>query len=307
MKRVWGFLRVVGVAMVLLALGVTLTARSASAHLVESMRGLGDQITRLHELRPHSAPRRLVLNGLGLRVMTASTPLEIDEALDRFQSLCHSVVEVDLPATVRQRLAEQSRGAGLDSTGVIRRQAEHEGFLACINLDHTTDGEGLLARLKAFGATGNLRSLGQFRYALARRQADVTTLVMFWTEGDARLGEMFPREGDAPGRDLVAVPRPPEARRILSGFEEGLPYGFAVYEAAAAASPEEARNDYTAHLLGLGWRTQITSNGLVVAKNAGQTVVVRASENSARRVTLGLFAIGHDFLKIRTRLSEQNP
>lgn len=292
MKRVWGCLRVVGVAMVLLALGVTLTARSASAHLVESMRGLGEQIARLHELRIHSAPRRLVLNGLGLRVMTASTPLEIDAALDRFQSLCHSVGQIDLPALVRQRLAEQSREGAFDSTGVIRHQAEHEGFLACISVDQATDGEGLLARLKAFGSTGNLRSLGQFRYALARRQADVTTLVMFWTEGDARLGEMFPREGDAPGGDLVAVPRPPEARRILSGFEEGLPYGFAAYEAAADQRSEAALAQYEDVLHREGWRTRPTKKGSIIAEKAGRRVIVRVSEASSGRAVVSLCDLG---------------
>lgn len=286
-----GALRVLGLALVLLGLVTAITLRKAQAKLTESLSGFGQQIARLHELSPHSAPRKLMLNGLELRVMTLSTSLDVQAALDRFAGVCHAVGQIDMPATVRQTLKSAATPGSTDSLGILRMDAETEGFVACIDLDEGLDAEGLLKRLTDFGETKNLRSLGQFRYGLARRTGDTTTLVLFWTEGDAKLTDMFPEVGDAPGRDLGAMPRPHGATRVLSAYERGQPYGVVNYR-VEGTSQARALDGYEALLASHGWVTSRVKPGVILARQSQRSVVVSITQQPGQPVMLSAADLG---------------
>jgi hypothetical protein len=290
MKRVCALLRVFGLALVILSLAGVVAARRAEAHFTEVLRGFGEQLGALQGLSLSSTPRKLFVNGLELRVVTATTTLPVFDALNRFQSLCHSVGQVDVPATVKQKL-EAANGSGfLSSAGVLRQEAKNEGFLGCLDTGERLDGETLLARLTEFGKTGDLQSLGQLRYTLARRHGNQTTLLMFWTEGSTQLHGMFPRTGDAPGRDLADVPRPEHSRRLLSASELGQPYGLVFYrvegrlEAVAAAYRDVLRRQ--------GWVVQEPLKREITARKGGRTLAVRVSEKRAGQVVVGLSELG---------------
>ena len=286
-----GTLRVLGLALVLLGLVTAITLRKAQAKLSESLSGFGQQIARLHDLSPHSAPRKLILNGLELRVMTLSTSLDIKAALDRFAGVCHAVGQIDMPATVRQKLEAEAAPGSADSLGILRMDADTEGFLACIDLGEGLDAEEFLRRLTDFGETKNLRSLGQFRYGLARRTGGTTTLVLFWTEGDAKLTDMFPETGDAPGRDLWGMPRPRGATRVLSAYEYGQPYSLANYQ-VEGASHEQVLASYEALLVGKGWTTSRVKPGVILAQRAQRSVVVTVTRDVAGQLILSVADLG---------------
>src|SRR5512133_888208 len=206
MRRIYATLRVMGLALFLLAVVTVVTLRQAQAHFRETLSGFGRQLAGLGDTSPHSSSRKLFVNGLEIRIATISTPLEIADALDRFADLCHSVKNIDLPAQVREKLESSSTGTSLDSGGIVRQQGEADGYVGCLDIGRDMTAEGLVSHLLEFGRTQNLRSLGQLRYAVARRSANTTTLVVLWTEGDAKLNQLFPKDADAPGSDLFDVP-----------------------------------------------------------------------------------------------------
>lgn len=297
MIRFKGVFRVLGLASLMLAGAVGITLHRAEAHLKESLRGLGEQLAAIDGFRQNSAPRDLFINGLELKVVAVSTPLTVKDALDRFQSTCHAVGNIDVPAALKQKLQDNPAVANAPSAedsvpaGVIRQDAERDGFLACIDIGDSTDAEGLLSRLEEFSKTKNLRSLGQLRYALARRESKTTNLLLMWTEGDSKLGEMFPAQGDAPGSDMRDVPRPKGSRRLISAFEQGMPFGIATYELNGSELASATR-DYQAQLIASGWRAQSLKKGGILAERAGRKLVVQLREGRDGKVAVTISDLG---------------
>jgi hypothetical protein len=290
-KRLGGLLRVFGLAVTILLVTAGVTIKRAEGHFAEVVRGFGEQVAQLHDFSAHSVPRKLFVNGLTLGLLSTSTEMPVADALERFQSLCHSVGSVDVPATLKQKLESLQTEGALGQAGVIREQTEHEGFVACLDLGEGLSGETLLKRLTEFGKTGDLQSLGQLHYALARRQSGVTTLLVFWTEGSTKLRELFPKTGDAPGRDLSELPRPTGGRRLLSAFEQGATNGLASYE-LGKVSIRSALAGYTSRLKSQGWQTVQTKNGVIVAEKAGRKVMVQGWEKGRGEAIISLLDLG---------------
>jgi hypothetical protein len=296
MRRPLSILRALGLALLILGVAVTWKLKKAEAALLESMRGFGDTAAALLGMVPRSASRKLILNGFEIGVSTVATPLSVTDALNRFQSVCRTVEQVDMPAMVRRELEETVRSehdsdAAALLHGVIREDTDREGFLACLDLGPHLDGEALLVHLVDFGRTQNLGSLGRLRYALARRQAGVTTLLLLWTEADANLAELFPMSGDARGRDLMQAPRPKDGQRILSAFEQGMPYGLTIYrvEGQTMATVSDA---YETALLESGWKRQFSKNGTLLVEKSGRRMLVRVSERRPSTVFVSLSDLG---------------
>jgi hypothetical protein len=290
-QHLMGMIRVAVFGAAILACVAGVTLHKAEAKLAESLRGFGDELAAVPGFSPHSAPREILFNGLALKMFSASTPLEVPAALDRFQSLCHSVGQIELPEAVRRRLADNVPNGSIPSLGTIRRDSDSEGFIGCIDLGSRLDGEGLLGRLKEFGTTYNLRALGQLRYAQARRTHGKTTLIVYWTEGDTKLKELFPKDGDAAGRDLVDVPRPPASQRRFSAFESGMPYGIAGY-AIPRGGQSKILESYGLQLRDEGWRTFEPKNNTFIAEKAGRRVLVGLSAGQGEKTILSLFDLG---------------
>jgi hypothetical protein len=90
------------------------------------------------------------------------------------------------------------------------------------------------------------------RYIYAEESEGTTLFVAFWTEGEFKVLDMFPPEGDAPGRDIDGVPRPPHARRILSAWEEGEPQSITVYD-GSPQDPDGLEAWYREQMPEEGW------------------------------------------------------
>ncbi|MGC4068886.1 MAG: hypothetical protein QM784_30430 [Polyangiaceae bacterium] len=292
MRRICAVLRVVTLALVMLGLVTALNLRQAEARFGEVLGGFGHTLSQLDRFRAHSGPRKLFVNGLEFRIESLSTSLPLTEALNRFGSLCHAASDVELPAQVRKKLASSSSGPSSgDMPATVREESETEGYLGCLDVGAGQTGEGLLTRLIELSRTRNLRSLGSLRYAMARRHRKTTTLVVLWTEGDLVLTDLFPKDRDAPGGDLKGVPRPKGTTRVLSAFEEALPYGFVAYR-LAGTSRSAATASYAALLEREGWRVERAKTGVMPAEKGGRRVLVQASQTGATSVILTLSDLG---------------
>ncbi len=291
MRRIKGILRVFGLAIWMLGGAALVTLERAEAHLKESLRGIGEQIAALDGFHSNTAPRQLFVNGLELHLVTVATSLGVKDALDRFQSTCHAVGQIDLPAALKQKLENQPKNHETLPAGVMRQDAKNEGFLACIDIGERVDAETFLGKLSEFGKTKNLRSLGQMRYALARRRGETTSLLLLWTEGDAQLAEMFPKQGDAPGGELHDVPRPKHGRRLLSAFEQGMPFGFAAYS-VEGHGVESVSKAYAEQLVAGGWQTRPTKHRGLFAERGGRKLVVQVYRRQAGQVVVTISDLG---------------
>jgi hypothetical protein len=291
MKCFLSLLRVLALALVMLAIVTAVTLRQAQARFDEVLGRFGQALAQLDRFSAHSAPRKLFVNGLELHIESLSTPLNVSDALDRFSGLCHSAADVALSEQVKRKLTPRPVDSQRSSVGTVREESDTEGYFGCLDVGVGQTSDGLLSRLIDLNRTMNLRSLGQLRYALARSHGKKTTLVVLWTEGDFKLRELFPKDRDAPGRDLQGVPRLAGTKRVLSAFEEALPYGFVAYR-LAGPSPAAAMASYAGLLEADGWTVTRAKTGMMAAEKDGRRVLVQAREVRAGAVVLTLSDLG---------------
>jgi hypothetical protein len=225
-----------GVCALLVALGV----RRVRAEVVEAGMAFGDTLEGLGDV----LPRPYVVNLNGERAFVASATLDESPsaALDRVEGLCRA-----RDGGLVDSIAERARDAGFEPPaagvalpvpGLLRHEGPKGGIVGCFAHDHALGLGEVASRLALVGKDGDLGHLGHLRYASARRTASGRThLVVVWTNGSFVPGAAFPREGDAPGSDVVAVGKPEGSRRMLAATIEGAPYGVRVYHATNVAAP----------------------------------------------------------------------
>ena len=254
-----------------------LSLRQAQAAWGERLLGFGDELSRWEGVRLASAPRRMSLNGAQLELVSASTALPIDEALDRLEAVCQSRGGVRGVEQATGLLVQPAAGAAGWLEPRLRHETADNGVLACIDTGGALSVSDLTGRLEAFKATGDLSSIGHLRYVRAERHGSRTSLLFLWTEGAFPLTAMFPKEGDAPGLDPKGVTRPAGAQRLLSGVEHGAPYSFTAYK-TKATSPEALVGWYRGSLGQAGFHVTEPAEGILLARQAGRTLIVRTAQ-----------------------------
>jgi hypothetical protein len=218
----------------------------------------------------------LSVNGLELGLLTLSTSESVHETLDRFQARCRARGGFDVPEPLKGDLTSP-----LD--GTIREESETEGIVACIDTGRPLTLNELSERLRAFGERGDLATLGELRYAFARRNGSQTTVVALWTDGPAPLFALFPKTGDAPGLDPRGVPRPPASRRLLSGREHGMPYSLTLYR-VENQTPDALRRWYESALVADGWHiAPLAATGPLMVRKADRTLSIHVSRDQGGR------------------------
>lgn len=277
-RRLFALIRA-GTALVLIvAVALVSALRSAQAHLGEGLLGFGGELAGLVDARLHSKPRQLTVNGLELRLVTASTPLSVHDALERFAGVCRSRGGLSGPSRALHALGVSAL------EGMLRQESEREGVIACLDTGHPLDLAELSARLLRLRDTGDLGELGALRYALARRDGNKTTLLSFWTEGQANLLKMFPKSGDAPGRDPEGIPRPAGSRRLLFAAEHGMPYAITAY-AVQGQSVQGLAEWYRRTLVDGGWTVQDGGRARVfVGRRGERTIMIRVGQTDSGRL-----------------------
>lgn len=276
--RVFGLLRVTGVVSCigLTVLGCLLS--TAKAKFDESLVHFGEQLSALTQTKMQSTESHLHINGLQVHRITASTPLDVRETLNRLQSFCSERGGLETPAALLKSAQARSVHPGAAAPGgIYRHESERGGVIACIDTQRPLGISELTTRLRAFVKTGNLSAVGSLRYVLARREKSVTSLLVLWTEGEASLLRMFPKTGDVPGDDVPDVPRPELATRVLSANDDAASYSLTTYE-STATSPRFVIDWYKAQLQQRGWR--VTSSkfpSTLVAQRRSRMLVIRSA------------------------------
>ncbi|MBW2464813.1 MAG: hypothetical protein JRH11_24400 [Deltaproteobacteria bacterium] len=237
------FLRLTAFFAVLYVALVVAVGYEARAQMNEQMMTLGVDMLRYEGADYQRDPRTLLLNGQAIRLSTGLAPHDLEHVLDYYEGRC-----MERDGRFADQIAElvdgdpvalEAEARLLDPT--LRESDDERGYVACLDTlsDERLDSDGVAAAFQRFQNSLDLSEFGELRYIYAERARDGGTFfVAFWIEGSFKIVDMFPKDVDAPGRDVAGVPRPPSARRILSSWEEGRPQAVTTYVGGALATGE---------------------------------------------------------------------
>jgi len=186
-------------------------------------------------------PEVALINGQRMSLASKLTPLSVDQVIERFGQHCreHSaglaseIAALPKGAAALERLPEELRDPSRWLSSETIADDHKTGQIACIARKDSGGGlKGLVDRIIAFTESGDLAEIGDARYVVARRDdaSGQTHVLAMWTEGKFNIPEMFSESGDAPGSDSATVPRPPEARRVLSAEMARRSYAIRMYD-----------------------------------------------------------------------------
>ncbi len=244
-------------------------ARSVYGSATESVFDLNQEWAR-HAGKLDRQSYRVLFNGQAMMTSSHMVDESMKEVLDDAEAHCRARsgnIEKDFAHLPQYAMMKVSSIV----FGVVRRETDHHGYVACIENDGTGGLLGVRDGLDEVARTGDVGKLGTFRYTTVDRASGATKthVLRQWTEGSFNLTALFPEEGDAPGSDLTEVPRPEASRRLLDASVEGSSFGVHVYDAAGA--PASVLALYDREMEPKGWkRIDLTE------KEAGTTRVYDA-------------------------------
>jgi len=296
-KMVGGFARAFLVALGLTGAMGVLAFRTARADVGETTTKLGRDLLPLSDLI--ESGKEVMLNGESIFVSSNVVSEDVASVLDRFESHCLDNAGVigdawgklaDLtPNAAKMPEAERARWRKL---GTVRAGNNKEGSVICLARGENSP-EDLTTALVEFRRTEDLGSIGKLRYAYATRRNGQTHVLAAWTESHFRFSSVL-AEGkeDAPGSDSNAIPRPENAKRLLSAGISGTPYAVRVYTSSETGESIRAMYDKEMHERGFkrigtpedDWRGYLRGGvyiGLGTAPKNGTTTVSIAEMGAA--------------------------
>ncbi|HBQ15936.1 MAG TPA: hypothetical protein DEF51_34005 [Myxococcales bacterium] len=270
------------------ALAVGGVYHQVRAQMSETFFGLGDQMMYYAEGEAQDAPRTLLLNGQTIRFSSGHVDQPLREVLDVFERRC-GAVNGQLAGQLEELAAahpDHDHDLPDDSDPTMREEADGEGYVACLDLGaDPVSVDELAARIGRYGQTGDVGEIGDMRYVFGEEYEfegrTRTHFVAMWTNGSFNVANMFPEEGDAPGRDVDDLARPPRATRTLSAWEAGEPQSLAVYW--SPGSEVELESHYRRSFAANGWEVIEPETPLSTASDP-----VLTAEKGPRMVTIVL-------------------
>jgi hypothetical protein len=251
-----------------------LGARVVYADFREGTLEAGRELAQLKDVL--GSTKTVFFNGTAMNVSTAFTDQSTSEVLDRFEAVCEdhpgfvARALADIPKTLEDRVTATIKSPRM-RMGIIRNEIPGEGALTCFTDDRFSMLRDFPSRMAAFVKSHDLAEFGRFRYVYVdRTKAGRTHVMTVWTEGSFKLDEMFPANRDAAGFDSPLVPRPPQAKRILSATSAQVPYGLHIYDSAMRR--EDLRRFYDQEMGARGWTLaagEERANTVVYMKNSG--------------------------------------
>jgi hypothetical protein len=232
--------------------------RSSMAKASDAAMSFGDELLGVssHDLSGtlNGDVYRLSLNGQRFDTSNATTQRPLSEVLAYFQASCnqHAGGMVDQFENLAPTLRDLPPGAGSEGFATVRESHDERGFVFCVAPSHSLTTKEKLDSLVLMSKTSDLGKAGDLRYVAAQSKGGVTRVVTVWTHGSFNLLSMFPRDADAPGEDLVMVPRPDQGRRLFSGHIDGTPFGTNVYQVSGA--PKDVVTSVDTGLQAAGWK-----------------------------------------------------
>jgi len=250
-------LRLAVFAVFVWVVAVVWAANRVEAEVQEIMLGLGAEMMQMPDADTGRL-RQMNFNGAPIQFRTARTDKPMAEVLDYFEGRCQER-DGRLAEQFEELMEREPRLEGLDPAeldGTMRFDTRQRGYVACLDMgEEQQDHEDIIGRVGEFVRTGDIADVGHMRYLYAQRvENDETFFVTVFSDHPVNIYEMFPTEGDAPGQDPVDIARPPGARRLLSAWEEGKPYGMFVYTDGGGTSAADTEALYRSELMpGRGW------------------------------------------------------
>jgi hypothetical protein len=216
----WAALRAgaVGLGLAFLCAQVSSTE---GAQTRSDMLALGAEMLRMPA--SPAGDERILLNGLELVAARARTPRAVSEVLAEAEGSC----------AAGGAAAGEAQGdpGSVDRPAAVRAGDERRGFVSC---------------------AGSPSAPAPIAYTYAERRGESTHVITLRGDRAASAGALFPREGDAPGADPAALPRPASSRRALSARVAGQPYEAVVYLDRARGLDDLVAH-YQAALPRAGW------------------------------------------------------
>jgi hypothetical protein len=233
-----------------------LAARALQARVAEGAIAFGRELSGLSELTGDA--EGIIANGHPFRHASTLTPHGVAGVLDRLEAHCRAnpgLVAGALDELLRShpdRVQERAPRHAL-RYGVLRDDNAERGTLVCFTGQTPGSVDSLVDAAEHFASTFDLSSFGSVVYAYAERQGNGQThVVTLWTQTGLDLAALFPARGDAAGDDSRVLPRPDNARRILSAAPDGMPFGLRLYETPSRLAA--VQRDYDAWMQHHGWQ-----------------------------------------------------
>lgn len=222
------------------------------------------QLLRPVQTTPHtlsqSAPRKLLLNGFPLKVMSGRTPESVDQVLDYYQRSFSREPAGKLPQPLqRQRGTDYGALLTVDAPLVDTMRAMH-------------------ASRKHYALTAPLRM------AYARRADSYTDYLAIWSDEPMAPGVLAPPiDGDAAGMDAPDTPRPPGGLRSFNVYEPA--EGYLVVSYYVPSAPQQAIESTIGVLRGAGFApdpgfanaARAKQRPMVRLERAGQDLIISVS------------------------------
>lgn len=233
-------LRLMTYATIVFGMLAMLASRALYADAREIALGMGHELQHLQEMT-HGA-YSIALNGARLHRASGHTDASVADVLDRYEAHCRGDLSAFGQSLLSMPRASEPRIqwplVGALRAGIVRTEGEGRGLVACFaGGGARADVVDLRSRIEAFLRTSDLSHFGHFRYLFVEQSPrGGSHYELLWSDDAIPLGRMFPAEGDVPGDDSSIAPRPPESRRTLVAFAEGMPYAVRMYESRVSRS-----------------------------------------------------------------------
>lgn len=207
-----------GVVAIVLLLNLRGDFHRAVAPLGPQLSGSGMLAALLRREQSTSGEDRvLVINGQRLHISIERVDKNVADALEGSLGDCPTRHELGGPVA-----------------------GERSGYGVCL---HPNEAElSMPERLRNFGETRDIADLGRLEYVYGEElEGGATALLHLSSSDELNLDRLMPTEGDVMGTDPEGIPRPPDGRRALHSYEEGLPYAVTVYGRSSRTVPQLQR------------------------------------------------------------------
>jgi hypothetical protein len=238
-RRNAGILRVATYATVLsVGFGVW-GIRSAKAELADKALDIGKDLAAIADVMGEAT--ELNLNGQRVHIGTGISSSSLADVLGQYEKRCgeggSTFADLAHAVGTPDGVPDAKHPNTLSTAGVSRREKPGEGVVFCaVSAKHAE--RQAVDVFEEFAASHNLGVFGQVRYAYVKALANGRTQMMtMWTDESFDLDALVPDPGkEAPGKDSELMPRPTNARRLLSAEVTGTPYAVRIYESRTSSA-----------------------------------------------------------------------
>lgn len=242
--RICAFIGVVG------AISGWLLVRTARAKVTQAMLDVGPHLMRYRNSEHGSKPRPMLFNGETLMLATTHTHDDLSKVLNHYEDECRGMVKQTAHALTDAKWRSIPNHRAFFEP--LKLEKSDKGIVACLETPSSIQtAKDFIDRLGDVERSGDIGQLARLRYVYAEKTVSGSFIVSLWTGEHLNLKRMFQTDQDAPGNDMIDIPRPEHARRMLDFGEAGHSEHLLVYE--TQQTKDTLRRFYDRVMKGFGW------------------------------------------------------